>query len=95
MAGSPPTLAEAKALSVPFGEYFGLSIEEIGSSDEGLFYLQGLQDQRVASSWPRLHSCIRVYFQDEAVMRRLDAMKAEKDPELKAEAPKPKKEPND
>jgi hypothetical protein len=92
MAGNPPTLAEAKALSLPFGEYFGLSIEEIGSKDEGLGYLQDLFSRPyLSATWPRLHSCIRVYFQDEAVMRRLDAIKAEKDPELKAEPPKKRK----
>ena len=64
-----PTVDEASGVCLPFGRYRGESIEDIGSDDDGLRYLDWL----IGQTWVKtdLRDALVVYLGQKLIQQRL------------------------
>ena len=65
------SFAEASGTIVTFGEYEGLTIDQIAQSDRGLLWLDRIAEK---IRTPRLAEAIRTYLHDPSIARDLDSL---------------------
>jgi hypothetical protein len=67
------TILEATAHKIPFGQYQGKTISEIGRTDKGLRDLDWLRGQHfVNDKWPDTAEAISVYLSHPQISRLVD-----------------------
>lgn len=63
------TFSEAKLSVMPFGQYRGKTLDQIGSTDKGLLYLDWLRGQGVKSE--PLATALSTYLDDATIAKDL------------------------